>query len=268
MDIPIYIDFNNFNENFTDKRLKLERVLPTDDIPAIRFLGVYFDSNLSFQYHAKSIMSKLSKSLYILRSVKNFLNEKARLSIYYALFHPHIIYCLPIWSVTSQKTLTKISSLQKQAIHLILNLPYNAHTEPSFKKLKILLFTSLVNFFNLQIMQKYKQDFLPAAFDQVWIKNRQRQVNAVEDPTENENARRRLRSDDEQYLPPCRLTTLSKFPYYNLPRTWSNFEDESIKIVRNKLEFKLKLKEYFLNLLSANIACTRLLCPTCHLNRT
>ncbi len=213
-------------------------------------------------------MSKLSKSLYILRSVKHFLTEKACLSIYYALFHPHIIYCLPIWSITSQKTLTKIYSLQKQAIRLISNLPYNAHTEPSFKKLKILPLNSLIDFFNLQIMQKYNQGFLPTAFNKVWIKNSQRQVNAIEDQLGNEDVIRRLRNSEELYLPPCRLTTLSKFPYYNLPRLWSNFEDESIKILRNKLEFKRKLKKHFLDLLSANILCNRLLCPTCHLNRT
>ncbi len=180
------------------------------------------------------------------------------------MFHPHLIYCLPIWSVTSQKILSKISSLQKQAIRLISNLPYNGHTEPSFKRLKILPLNSLISFSNLQIMQKYKQGFPHAAFNHTWIQNSQRIVNATRNTVENENVRRCLRNSDELYLPPCRLTTLSKFPYYNLPRTWSNFDDENIKIIRNKLEFNQKLKKHFLDLLSANILCTRLLCPTCY----
>ena len=90
-------------EDLEDKGLNIQRVLPTDKIPAIRFLGIYMDSNLTFHYHTKTIISKLSKALYILRSVKHFLTVKTLLSICYSLFHSHLIYCLPIWSTTQQK---------------------------------------------------------------------------------------------------------------------------------------------------------------------
>lgn len=264
MNIPIYIDSNNFNTNEDDKKLKIERVLHTDNVPAIRFLGIYFDCNLNFQYHTKLIISKLSKALYILRTAKNILPEKALLSIYYALFHPHIIYCLPIWSVTQQKTLSKISSMQKQAIRIIANLNYNAHTEPSFKKLQILPLNSLIFYFNLQIMQRYIQGFLPSAFNDTWIKNSQRQVNE----NGNDDIARRLRNRDELYLPPCRLTTIAKFPYYNLPRIWHNFDNETIKIIRNKPEFNQSLKKHLLHMLNDTVICNRLLCPSCHLKQT
>ena len=44
---------------------------------------------------------------------------------------------------------------------------------------------------------------------------------------------------------------------------WQEFPDEQIKILRKISDFDLKLKNYFLNDLSENINCNRLLCPAC-----
>ena len=90
-----------------------ERVGIDSKIPAVKFLGVFFDPQLNFNYHVKHITSKLSKALYMLRCTKNFLPPKARKAVYYTLFHCHLIYCLPIWSCTSLSNLNTITTLQK-----------------------------------------------------------------------------------------------------------------------------------------------------------
>ena len=46
--IEIFLDSNNADENDPNKRIPIIRVLPDDDCPAVRFLGVYFDPNLNF----------------------------------------------------------------------------------------------------------------------------------------------------------------------------------------------------------------------------
>ena len=71
--------------------------------PAIRFLGVFFDLNLNFKYHVDLIISKVSRALNILRTVKNVLTEKALKSLYYSLIHCHLIYSMPIWSICNQQ---------------------------------------------------------------------------------------------------------------------------------------------------------------------
>ena len=69
----IVIDQNNPGDPFNPNLLKtISCVHPSDEIPAIRFLGVYFDSNLTFQYHIKMLAAKLSKTLYILRASKMY----------------------------------------------------------------------------------------------------------------------------------------------------------------------------------------------------
>ncbi len=108
MDIRIMIDSNNNCEQDPDSINYISRINSSDEVPAVHFLGVYFDPNLNFQYHISLLISKLSKALYILRSTKNILTENARKSVYYALFHSNIIYCLPIWSSTTKKHLKKL----------------------------------------------------------------------------------------------------------------------------------------------------------------
>ena len=171
MDIQIYINNNNINEFDPLKKFSIARVKQEDDVPAIRFLGVFFDPNLNFKYHIKTISAKMSKALYILRSTKNYLTQKACKAVYYSLLHCNLIYCLPIYSCTAMQNLKHLVSSQKAAVRIVFGSKYNDHTEPIFKSLSILSFHKLVHFFNLQIMQRFKQGFLPTSFSQTWTTN-------------------------------------------------------------------------------------------------
>jgi hypothetical protein len=198
----------------------------------------------------------LSKALYAIRSSKNFLTPRALKSVYYALFHSNLIYCIHIWSSTAPSNYKHIVTMQKKAIRLIANKNYNAHSEPLFKSLEILKFNDLVTFFNLQFMQQYNEGFLPSSFNQVWLNNAERY---------REDFVLALRNRENLHVPFTRLHSSSLLPYVNLPRAWTLFDNENVKILRNKLEFNRELKKHFLSKLSNNIQCNRLLCPSCHL---
>lgn len=203
----------------------------------------------------------------MLRSSKNILTESALKSVYYALFHSNLIFGLPIWSIASQSTLSKLIIMQKNAVRIISNAKYNSHTEPIFKKLQILPFNQLVQFFNLQIMQHYHQGFLPAAFNKTWITNQERRE-ALSTEEDHTNIVLLLRHHARLFVPVPRLSSLAKHPYFNLPKMWTEFGIENIKILRNKPEFNQALKNHFLGLLNNTVVCTRLLCPSCHLTRS
>ena len=250
MNLNLNINFNNANEDDLLKNFPVERVTSESKTPAIRFLGVFFDPQLRFNYHMKVITSKLSKALYMLRSTKNFLPPKARKSVYYTLFHCHLIYCLPIWSCTSMSNIKALSTMQKKAIRTVALENYNAHTEPIFKNLRILPLSKLILFFNLQIMQKFKQGFLPTSFNQTWSDNRVRRGDQFKISLRNENLLN---------IPFARLSSSIKLPLVNLPKTWENFDYESIKIIRNKAEFNLKLKKHLLDELKDIVHCNHFL---------
>jgi len=105
-------------------------------------------------------------------------------------------------------------------------------------------------------MQRFKQGFLPVSFNDTWTSNNFRR---------DSNFEICLRNETDFSVPFARLSSSEKRPLVNLPRTWQDFPDESIKILRNRTEFNSKLKMYFLNQLSSVPNCSRLLCPVCHL---
>ena len=257
----IILNFNNSNENHSNLLLRIEKVSNLNETNTIRFLGIHIDNGLTYQHHISIIKSKLSKALYILRKSKNILSQKSLKAIYYSLFHSNLIFCLPIWSCTSQKNLKPLIVLQKSAIRIISKAAYNAHTEPLFKSNNILPLNDLIQFFNLQTMHRYIQGFLPTAFNQIWLTNQERRNETNTD----QDIHRLLRNSANLNIPFVRLSFSQNQPLVKLPKTWSEFQVHEIKIIRNKNEFNLKLKKYFIDKLSFSTTCHRLLCPSCHL---
>ncbi len=257
----ITINYNPPNENNTEKIFPISRVQGTEGDEAIRFLGVFLDPDVNFKYHLNVLSKKLSTAIYFIKAAKNLLTPNALKSLYYSLFHSHLIYGIQAWSSASQESINKIFKLQKKAIRLISNSAYNAHTESLFKNNKILPLPLLIDFFKLQFMHHYTQGFLPTLFNNIWITNQAR-LNLA---SETGHSRFRLRNSDNLYFPTCKLSSINKHPLYLFPKLWTEFNMPEIKILRDKTKFNLKLKDHFISTLNNNYICGRLLCPHCHL---
>ena len=251
------IFINNNNPNGTDPNFisEINRILPSDKCPAVKYLGVFFDPNLNFKHHIQYISSKISRALYYLRTAKNFLPPPALKTLYYSLVHCHLIYAIEIWGCANLSSLTCIFRKQKAAIRIISNAKFNAHTEPLFKTLGILPFLDIIKISNLKFMHSFVFNFLPSSFADTWHLNNSR----------HSASNYQLRNEDDFYVPLARTEFLKNFPLTNLPKLWNSLPPD-LKMIRQKLAFKIKLKELFLNNLDENFRCTRLLCPVCHLN--
>ena len=253
--IKIFINNNNENENKPLLINEIERISENDQVPAIKFLGVYFDPCLNFKFHLSTLRKKLSKALYSLRLVKNTLSEKSLLLIYNSIFHCHLLYAIQIWSCTSPGFINNIFKMQKAAVRIINGSKYNSHTEPIFKKLNILPLPDLIHFTKLQFMHRFSQKFLPESFSATWVKN------AIRNIGENEIM---LRNFNQIRLDTHRLSSFAKNPLFDFPKIWESFPDANLKFLRNKTEFDTKLKLYFLNDLDDNI----MFCAACFAARS
>jgi hypothetical protein len=255
--INIVINNNNSNEDDPNLKIKIERISNNMDVPAIKFLGVYLDPKLNFKYNISKIASKISRSLYVIQAAKNFLSLKALKTLYFSLIHSHLVYAVHIWSCAPDSTLNSIVKLQKKAIRIINNAPYNCHTEPLFKKCEILPFMYLVKYFKILFMYDYSHNLLPKSFDNLWVSN------AVRRNINQNNYDRILRDDDSLYIPMSRLEHYSKFPLNDYPKIWNEYKPVVSAPTRNI--FKNLLKVHFLSQLQDRVICDRLLCPVCHL---
>jgi len=253
----IQINYNPIGGPHDPAKIFQMSYINNSSTPYAKFLGVLVDPQLTFKNHIAAVTKKVSTALYFIRNAKNLLNERALKSIYYAIFHSHLIYGIQLWSCCNDSLLNSLYKKQKMAIRLITNSRYNSHTEPLFKKLKILPLPMLCEFFKVQFMQQFTQKFLPTAILTQWVTNVVRRDN---------EAHVVLRNDDLLHIPPARTNATAKLPLTSFPRIWTEFPAEEIKFMRNKIEFNSNLKMHFLNKLSPRVVCDRLLCPDCHLN--
>ena len=116
-DIHIFIDENEPDSLNQDPSLKksLSYINHLSDVPAIKFLGVYFDPALNFKYHISQIHNKLSKGLFILRRAKNVLTPKALKALYYSTFDCHLTYGNQIYSCADPCSLKRLKVIQKKS---------------------------------------------------------------------------------------------------------------------------------------------------------
>jgi hypothetical protein len=109
-----------------------------------------------------------------MQSVKDLLSSDALKTIYYSIFHCHLVFAIKLWSCTSSSFLTEMALKAKQEIIIICKAKFNSHTEPLLIKIGILPFGQLADCFKLQFMQLCNQNFLPPKNKVNWIKHSDR----------------------------------------------------------------------------------------------
>ena len=82
-----------------------------------KFLGIIIiDDKLGWLDHINYINITLSRSLYILNSVKNVLPNDILRQLYYTMVQPYLTYGIILWGSTYQSYLKRTVVLQKKAI--------------------------------------------------------------------------------------------------------------------------------------------------------
>ena len=128
-----------------------------------------------------------------------------------------------IWGGAYPTVIQKLVIQQKKTIRTIANIPYNGHTSPTFRQLKILKFTDIFKYHVLIYM--YKNKDLP-------IFNVQHDVST--------RFRNNLVSSFQ------RLKKTQNSVYYVGPKLWNELP-QNIRNSTRLIEFKNNLKEHLLS---------------------
>jgi hypothetical protein len=208
-----------FNANIIGEPEMPNLITPIDRIhnagneSSFKLLGVLFDEFLSFDQHTTHLCGKISRSLYAIIKINNLLPQNTLKTLYFALIHSYLSYCINIYSCTSQQNIKRIFLKQKEAIRVIANANYRDHTPPLFKNLKILPLEKMIELSKLKFMHDYVFDRLPLSFAETWVTNRQR------NPLNN------LRNADLYYQPQPNFEQFRRFPLYTFPLAWNAADD-------------------------------------------
>ncbi len=122
---------------------------------SFKILGILFDEHLLFEHHVNHLCSKISKSLFCINRIKNFVNPVSLKMLYYSMVHSHISYCITVYGCANSTTLNKLKLKQKEAIRIISNAGFRDHTIPLFKEKQILPLDDLIKYSTLKFMHKF-----------------------------------------------------------------------------------------------------------------
>ena len=237
MDITIKIN----NENIQQIKNKNTNKQET----SFKFLGFYLDEKINFESHVQKIICKLNSTNHILRNIKKIIPLKQRILIYNSLFRPHLEFGISLWS-NSKKTINTISTIQKRAILNIHGSNAKIHSEPLFKKYKILKFKDLIKYNNLMLGHSIFYDYAPSAL-----------LNLIKKETPHERLRRNTWN--------LKLNGANKksITQFIIPKEWNDLNLEKKKI-KDKKKFKKEIQKEILNSYTDTISCNDQNCKICY----
>ena len=72
-------------------------------VPSTKFLGLFIDEQLTWEYHIKHCQKKVSQGIYALNMSKHILMRKSLITLYYALVQPYLQFGLLLWGHAYKK---------------------------------------------------------------------------------------------------------------------------------------------------------------------
>ena len=114
---------------FTTRRERMEK-------GEAKFLGVTFDSRLTWLPHIEALESRLSSAIFAIRRVRGCIDTEVARTAYYALFHSKVLYGLTLWGNSAH--IGRILLLQKRAVRAIVGAQPTDSCRPLFQGLGIL----------------------------------------------------------------------------------------------------------------------------------
>ena len=136
------------------------------------------------------------------------------ITIYNSIILPHnITYCNIVWGHTFKTHLNKLCILQKKAIRIICNAPFNSHTRLLFSQTNILPLKDLITLNSLVFMFKLHAKILPPLFADIFVLN---------STIHTYNTRQR----NLIHVPRVRTSVASNSFKTNFPKLWNKLPNE------------------------------------------
>ena len=102
--------YKNIDYSKTSIKLNGIRLLRSDHV---KYLGIFIDNNLTWDYNTIQLSIKLSRTNGILNKLDHFTPLSSLISVYYSLFYSHVTYGCSVWSLTKMLNINKINFFRK-----------------------------------------------------------------------------------------------------------------------------------------------------------
>ena len=91
-----------------------------EQVTKFKLLGLYINDTLSWNEHISQIVSKVSKQIYLLQRLSDFLPQSGLKAFYNSYILPTLSYCDIVWYSCTNAQINQLERLQNQAGRIIL----------------------------------------------------------------------------------------------------------------------------------------------------
>ncbi|KAK9739658.1 hypothetical protein QE152_g8818 [Popillia japonica] len=108
---------------------------------SVKFLGLDIDESLSWAEACTNIASKLNRSCYLFRSLRDLLDFDTLKIVYFSEIESRLRYGILLWGTSGSAG--KVLVAQKRIIRTMAKVPYNEPCKPIYKRFKVLTVVNL-----------------------------------------------------------------------------------------------------------------------------
>ena len=84
-----------------------------------KLLGIYIDSNFSFEYHINRICRKASQKLHALSRIAKFISENKKRMLFKSFIISQFNYCPIVWMCHGRGLNNKINNIHERALRIV-----------------------------------------------------------------------------------------------------------------------------------------------------
>ena len=236
------LNYDGISINFNGVKL-----FPADNI---KYLGMYIDKYLSWDFHIQQLSKKLSRANGVLSKLRHNTPIETCIQVYYAIFYSHLIYGCSIWGLTTEENLNKIEILQKKCLRIMSFSDFNSHTNPLFIELKLLKVRDIIKLHQLKLVYDFVNKTIPTDLQNLFALSK----NIHTTNLQLNSARKSL-----LHIPSIKTFTYgNKSIKFHCAELWNNTFKKGIRIdnisknnielyqIMNKSHLKRTLKKQFL----------------------
>ena len=135
-----------------------------ENVTSFNFLGITLDHQLHFEKHYFSVYRKLVQSHFLIKKLSSILPHSCLRTLYFAYFHSHLAYCLPVWyPLLKKSSQNSMYVIQKRIIRTMSGASPRDHCMPLFKKESILTLQGQALLDNCKLMYRINENTCPVS---------------------------------------------------------------------------------------------------------
>ena len=151
---------HNTSIEINDEKIPLVQVM--------KFLGVYLDNKLKWEYHTNQVYNKVQTNKQMLQHSRNFLDTKTLIKMYYAHIYSHMRYGLVVWgSMLSKHARNELEKIQMACVRIAGRQKKNSPVNDLLSQLDLLKFSDLIDLELLKFGYQLSRKNLPDPINKI-----------------------------------------------------------------------------------------------------